>query len=474
MFEPPPSGDPARGMNPRWLFGSVTERLEWVLEQEPSADTWEALLHLQQCTLQPAERILLALAWERQHNAAGARMHSAVADATTVDASGPVTTLLEVEYGLASRRSDRAVQNLTAFAHRLVELMPVMHRMIEVGDASLAHARVLDDFSLDLDEEQTERLDSEVSPQAATLSLPSFRRAVRKAVAAIDADAARRRHERAKKEQAGARLIPQPDGMTMLGVTMTAQDGVRALAAINKAADRLRVPDDERTHGERQIEVVLDAVCSDGASAPAAGEGKPRRRRGTEVVATIDLLSLLKLRDAPGELAGYGPVSADQVRDMLAEPGSTLRRLVYEPVTGVLRDLGTARYEPDDAMRRLICARDVTCRAPGCTRNAVWCDIEHCDAFPYGSTSCANCGLMCRPHHNLKTHDGFSYVRPDPETGETVWKTPLGFVYRQSAASYTESGADLGDTVIERMPSPRGSVRPIGPGDGGPAPPDDS
>ena len=64
---------------------------------------------------------------------------------------------------------------------------------------------------------------------------------------------------------------------------------------------------------------------------------------------------------------------------------------------------------------------------------------------------------MCRGHHNRKTHDGFDYVRPNPETGETVWTTPLGFVYRQAPVSYGPSGADTGDTTFEGL---RGQAKP--------------
>jgi hypothetical protein len=131
---------------------------------------------------------------------------------------------------------------------------------------------------------------------------------------------------------------------------------------------------------------------------------------------------------------------------MLTEPGTTLRRLVTDPVTGVLLDYGTTRYRPDTHLSGLTKARDVTCRYPGCTRNAIYCDDEHCDAFPHGSTSAGNVCQLCRRHHRRKTAGRFTYSRPDPHTGKTVWTTPLGFTYVQNPASYDESGPDPGDT----------------------------
>jgi hypothetical protein len=60
-----------------------------------------------------------------------------------------------------------------------------------------------------------------------------------------------------------------------------------------------------------------------------------------------------------------------------------------------------------------------------------------------------NCSLLCRTHHNHKTHDGHSYQRVDPDTGEILWTTPLGFTYRQTPPTYTPDGPDPGNTTRE-------------------------
>jgi hypothetical protein len=161
----------------------------------------------------------------------------------------------------------------------------------------------------------------------------------------------------------------------------------------------------------------------------------------------FDWASLVGLRDNPAELVGYGPIPAALARQLAGDDGTVWRRLVFDPETGVLVDRGHKSYDVDETLRALIGARDLTCRYPGCVRNAVYCDIEHNKAFPEGATSCANCGLMCRKHHNRKTHDGFRYRRPDPATGETEWLTPLGFRYRQRSATYSPRGPDTGETL---------------------------
>jgi len=232
---------------------------------------------------------------------------------------------------------------------------------------------------------------------------------------------------------------------------MPAADGVAMMGELNRRADASRTPEDPRSHGERQVDALLDAIGRSApvSTAPAPGAPEEATRRTwfrTEVQVVIDWRSLLGLSNNPGELLGYGPVPADDVRAMLAQPGTTLRRLVTDPVTGVLVDYGRSRYRPDAYLTGLTKARDLTCRAPGCTSNAVYCDGDHCVPFPDGDTSAGNVCQLCRRHHGRKTFDGFGYTRPDSATGETVWITPLGFRYRQEPASYDDAGPDPGDT----------------------------
>ncbi|HMC70611.1 MAG TPA: DUF222 domain-containing protein, partial [Mycobacteriales bacterium] len=393
---------------------------------QPSAKTLTALeLVAPQLTL-PHERVLAAVAWERQMSAATAHMHAAVSSATTAGPGGLPEELLGVEVGLAMRKSTNAADALIAFSHAVVEQFPVMFSLLEQGDVTPQHARALYDETADVDTELVRKVDQQVSPRATKLTVPAFRRVVRRAVAALDPDLDRRRHEKAKRQETGAKLYPGRNGMSTVAVTMPTADAVSTVDEINRRAEAIRVSDEDRTHGQRQVDALHDAlfgpagaltpVGGDGAAAPAPA---PRRGRRADVVVTIDFDSLIGWRDLPGEMHGIGPVPAQAVRDLLQREGTTIRRLIYDPIRGVLLDLGK-RYPVDGFMRELLDFRDVTCRFPGCTRNAIWCDGEHCEAFPDGATSCSNCGLMCRRHHRHKTFDGFTYERPVAQTGETV------------------------------------------------------
>ncbi|HEY3259488.1 MAG TPA: DUF222 domain-containing protein, partial [Pseudonocardiaceae bacterium] len=71
--------------------------------------------------------------------------------------------------------------------------------------------------------------------------------------------------------------------------------------------------------------------------------------------------------------AGYGPIPADMTRELAAD--ATWRRLLTDPTSGTLLDVGRTTYKPPTALADFVRARDVTCRFPGALdrpRNANW------------------------------------------------------------------------------------------------------
>jgi hypothetical protein len=297
------------------------------------------------------------------------------------------------------------------------------------------------DLTSDLLTDDVHAVDAECSARAASMTVSGFRRVVRKTAAKLDSRSPLDK-KKARRPRIGARCVPQRDGLVTIAATMPAADGIAYMTELNRRAEASRTPDDDRTHGERQIDVLRDALHGQATTTGSA----PSRR--TEIQVVIDWRSLVGLRDDPAELLGYGSITAADVRTMLSEPGTVLRRLVTDPITGVLVDYGKTRYRPDAYLSGMTKARDITCRYPGCTRNAIYCDDEHCDAFPHGDTSAGNVCQLCRKHHRRKTRKTFTYTRPDPATGLTIWTTPLGFTYMQEPASYDESGPDPGDTYL--------------------------
>ena len=72
--------------------------------------------------------------------------------------------------------------------------------------------------------------------------------------------------------------------------------------------------------------------------------------------------------------------------------------------------------------------RDLTCRAPGCDRPAVDCDLDH--TIPYsqgGLTHPSNLKCLCRQHHLLKTFWGWRDEQLPDAT--VIWRLPDGHTY---------------------------------------------
>ncbi|WP_341360788.1 DUF222 domain-containing protein [Georgenia sp. M64] len=128
------------------------------------------------------------------------------------------------------------------------------------------------------------------------------------------------------------------------------------------------------------------------------------------------------------ELRGYGPITPDVARALAT--GGVWRRLVTDPLTGGLLDVGRARYRPPPALAAFIRARDRTCVFPGCTAPAAMCQIDHTLAWSQGGrTDRDDLGPLCEGGHVLKTDGLFTVIQPSPGTFE--WTTPSGHRYRR-------------------------------------------
>ena len=146
-------------------------------------------------------------------------------------------------------------------------------------------------------------------------------------------------------------------------------------------------------------------------------------RRPLTVNVTIDLPTLMGLAENPGDLAGYGPIPASVAREIAAD--ARWKRFITDPITGNLLDFGREHYEPPQALRDFLIARDRTCRFPGCSRSATLSDLDHATSWDSGGeTSTENLGALCRRHHKLKTHHGWKVE--SFADGSCLWKSPAG------------------------------------------------
>ena len=105
--------------------------------------------------------------------------------------------------------------------------------------------------------------------------------------------------------------------------------------------------------------------------------------------------------------------------------GNDLQKLC----TGITRLVEQIReettYTPSASVRRLVVARDGTCRFPGCGVSADKCDLDHVTPFNHehpllgGLTREDNLIALCRRHHRDKTH-GTSFFRLEADGSVSV------------------------------------------------------
>ena len=121
--------------------------------------------------------------------------------------------------------------------------------------------------------------------------------------------------------------------------------------------------------------------------------------------------------------------------------GGTWRRLVTDPASGTVLDVGRTRYRPPVGLADLVRARDTTCVFPTCQTPASHCDIDHLTAWSQGgTTSLDNLVVLCQAHHRLKRTPGWALTR-DRDSGVLSWHTPDKTVYRRHP-----------DGTIDRLP----------------------
>jgi hypothetical protein len=136
----------------------------------------------------------------------------------------------------------------------------------------------------------------------------------------------------------------------------------------------------------------------------------------------------------PGELTGFGAVPASMARRMAADPTGTWRRLVVDPLGGLL-DYGTSTYRPPADLTRHVIARDQLCVFPTCAQSAWRCDLDHRTPFPAGPTSADNLQPLCRRHHLLKHHSDWTVTRDDTD-GSYDWTSPTRHRYKYRPPEY--------------------------------------
>jgi Domain of unknown function (DUF222) len=343
------------------------------------------------------------------------------------------------------------------------ETLPTSWEALDRGELTFAHLRSLARATQRCRPRVAQAVDAQLIPIAVERrwTPQKLAKEAEKAIITIDPDGAAERAAKAK-EQADVRLFPGQDETATLVADGDAVTLQQVIDAIESRADQLKAQCQDLPIGLCRFNALADLVL-----------GQPATSRPVvEVALTMDLTTWLGLNDNPGELSGFGPISAETARRLAKD--ASFRRLITDPITAQTLDLGTKRYRPSEPLRRFVQARDKTCQFPGCSRRAIRCDIDHCTARNHrdpangGRTDAVNLHSLCRMHHNLKTNKLWHVdINPD---GTEVWTSALGFVYRKPASTYPidllepPDDVDLAaqtDAIPEHDPDPPSADDPL-------------
>lgn len=151
----------------------------------------------------------------------------------------------------------------------------------------------------------------------------------------------------------------------------------------------------------------------------------------------VSLATLVKLTQTPARLGPYAPLVAEIARQIFDKQLATGVKVCWTVTgsDGAALHHGQMRYRPSEAMRRLVQARDQTCRFPTCRRPATACDLDHTRPYDEGGPTCpCNLAPLCRRHHQLKQTEGWKLTHTKP--GVLSWETPTRRTHTVSPDPY--------------------------------------
>jgi hypothetical protein len=284
-----------------------------------------------------------------------------------------------------------------------------------------------------LSPEKSREVDNALYPLACEKTPRQLGQFLRKLIAKIDPRGAA---DRAEKRKADRRVAVEhdQDEMSWLHAYLSSEDAL----AIDERLDRIarsakRDGAEERTMNQLRADAMRDLLL-----------GKFSSDVTTHVYVACNVTTLLGLDDLPGTLRGYGPISAEKVREL----GWRLKALwsgVLINDKGYAQRLATKKYKPGALLTEFIQLRDPTCTFPVCMKPAQLSDIDH--LIPYdqgGPTDHHNCGPRCRCHHLAKQSGRWTVTRgPD---GEDIWTSTA------TGSSYTNHREPLVPVVPEEPP----------------------
>jgi hypothetical protein len=391
---------------------------------------------------------------------------------------------------LTRRSADRVLSLATG-----LDRLPLTRAALAAGDIDERRAEIITDELAGLDDAHATEVEARLIGRASCQTTTQLQAAARRAVIAVDPAATRRRKARALQDARVEAFTESAGTAGLAGRDLPPAEVLAADRHLTALALQLRNAGAEGTLDQLRAHVYLHLLAGQPAGALWAGHretahpgSRPPRPgppvlRGT-VHLTMPLATWLGDAGEPGQVAGFGPLDADDARIMAGQlardpanrwcitltdpagrpvahgcaragpgppagpdppggPVSPRDRLVwirqvpiaFMPAAGCTHRQEGRGYQPGPRLRHLVQIRNATCSAPGCQRAATRCDLDHTIPHHLGGRTCAcNLGPVCRRDHRLKQAPGWALSQTSP--GTFTWTTPAGRSYTTYPTEY--------------------------------------
>ena len=305
--------------------------------------------------------------------------------------------------------SVRAAGEVLETARRL-DSLPALGAAARAGELSAAQVAAVADAAVVDPGAEVALVD-----RARSSSLAELREHCGRAKASARPDAEARR--KAIADQRYLRAWTDAEGAWNLRLRTNPEVGAVVMAAIEAVRDRLF----RRARAQGRHEPT-EAYAADALVELVAGAGGARAGARAKIIVRVDLPALLRGQVGLGEcceIAGYGPVTASAVRDLIDTGDPFLAAVVTrgDKVVGVAHLGRRANAAQQTALEWL----HPTCAAEGCTSTA-WLENDHRVDWAASHTTVLDLlDRLCSHHHDRKTIDNWALV---PGRGKRAFVAP--------------------------------------------------
>lgn len=202
---------------------------------------------------------------------------------------------------------------------------------------------------------------------------------------------------------------PTPDGAAPAGSTTDGTPGTPTATHVPREPNRPDAPEASDGPGRPGTGAppIPPAVLAEAVAQALARKPDPDATIGRKpLIQVVVALDTLLGGDRPADLVGHGPIPAATARAVAL--GGIWQRVVTDPLTGHVVDVGRNRYRPTAEMADFVRARDRVCR--GCGRRLHDLDHHQAWAADHGETRHDNLNGYCRRCHVLKDQPGWQVL----------------------------------------------------------------